>query len=394
MRERPGELGSPPASAPDPVGRAGAPQARGQPRSLSGWLRWWDWAVIAAYAAGLAVVIPRHEPWFDEAQAWLVARDSTLSELLATRMRYEGSPPLWHLLLMPAAKLHLPYPTINLLAAVISLLGVVLLVRRAPFPPLVRALLPFSFFIFYQYGVVARSYCLLAPLLFALALAHPRKLDRPWRWCILLILLANVSVHGFLIAGCLQLLHLVEVRRAWPAMDRLRRRAQLLSSAALALAAGVILYEIRPPADLSAGSGTNLSPLQFLRTAPENLIHALGVNVLSVLVLAVTLWWFWRTRTLLLFVLPALAVLLLFSVKYFNVWHEGTIFLLWVFVLWVSFARSPVDQRRPLPRQAATAAVLLSLVVQVTWTANSVRYDWGHNYSGSRAMAAYLTAHG
>ncbi|MFN2452049.1 MAG: hypothetical protein ABR541_06835, partial [Candidatus Dormibacteria bacterium] len=336
------------------------------------WLRGWEWAVIVAYAAGLAAVVPRHEPWFDEAQAWLIARDSTLGELLTTRMRYEGTPPLWHLILLPAVRLHLPYATLNVIAAVISLVGVWLVVRRSPFPPVVRALLPFSFFIFYQYAVVARSYCLLAPLLFALATVYPRRLEQPWRWLVLLALLANVSVHGFLIAGSLQVLHLIEVRRAWPSLGRIARRTQVTTSAALAVVTAVVLFEIRPPADLTAGSTTNLSPLQFVRTAPANLVHALGISVISVVVLLVTLWWLRRTRSLLLFVVPATAVLLLFSAKYFNVWHEGALFLLWVFALWVSFERSPVRLGSRRPRQAITAALLLSLLVQVSWTLNSV----------------------
>ena len=392
LRDEPGSATLTPAQGPDPRPREPASGLR-RPRP-SHRRRGWEWAVVAAYAAGIAAVIPRHEPWFDEAQAWLIARDSTLPELLTTRMRYEGTPPLWHLILLPAVRLHLPYATLNVIAALISLVGVWLVVRRAPFPPVVRALLPFSFFIFYQYGVVARSYCLLAPLLFALAIVYPRKLEQPWRWWGLLALLANVSVHGFLIAGALQVLHLIEVRRAWATLDRSVRRGQVVSSAALALVAGIILFEIRPPADLTAGSTTNFSPLQFFRTAPANLTHALGISVVSVVVLVVTIWWLRRTRTLLLFVVPTTAVLLLFSVKYFNVWHEGTLFLLWVFVLWVSFERSPVRPPSPRPRQVITAAVLLSLLVQVSWTVNSVRYDWGHNYSGSREMAAYISAHG
>jgi len=42
-----------------------------------------------------------HEPWFDEVQAWMIARCATIKELLTVIPHYEGHPPLWHMILMP-----------------------------------------------------------------------------------------------------------------------------------------------------------------------------------------------------------------------------------------------------------------------------------------------------
>jgi hypothetical protein len=60
------------------------------------------------FSAILAIVGPHHEPWFD-AQAWLIARDATLWDLLAHRVRYEGSPGLWHLLLWFLSRAGMPF---------------------------------------------------------------------------------------------------------------------------------------------------------------------------------------------------------------------------------------------------------------------------------------------
>ena len=51
-------------------------------------------AVLALYAVVLAVAIPFHEPWADEAQAWVLARDSSLWEIFRYRLHYEGTPAL------------------------------------------------------------------------------------------------------------------------------------------------------------------------------------------------------------------------------------------------------------------------------------------------------------
>lgn len=49
--------------------------------------------------------IMNHEKWGDEAQAWLLARDTSLSELIFFYASYEGTPVLWHLILKLAISL-------------------------------------------------------------------------------------------------------------------------------------------------------------------------------------------------------------------------------------------------------------------------------------------------
>lgn len=55
--------------------------------------------VFIAYVTVTVTVSCFHEPWFDEAQAWLIARDCSWKELLTVRTHYEGHPPLWWMLL-------------------------------------------------------------------------------------------------------------------------------------------------------------------------------------------------------------------------------------------------------------------------------------------------------
>ena len=53
------------------------------------------------------LLIPYHEIWRDEAQAWLIARDTPLKDLFSV-LKHEGHPAGWFLLLMPFAKAGLP----------------------------------------------------------------------------------------------------------------------------------------------------------------------------------------------------------------------------------------------------------------------------------------------
>src|SRR5260370_39192067 len=64
---------------------------------------------MALYLALLAYMIPRHEPWADEAQAWELAKYLSLKSLFGTYIHYEGSPGLWHALLWMLARMHVTY---------------------------------------------------------------------------------------------------------------------------------------------------------------------------------------------------------------------------------------------------------------------------------------------
>ena len=52
---------------------------------------------LLLYIIGTVLVSCFHEPWFDEAQAWLIARSASLYEILFEIPHYEGHPQMWHL---------------------------------------------------------------------------------------------------------------------------------------------------------------------------------------------------------------------------------------------------------------------------------------------------------
>lgn len=65
--------------------------------------------IMLVYIVGISVISYFHEPWFDEAQAWQIARSASIKDILFKIPHWEGHPQLWHLLLVPFAKLGAPY---------------------------------------------------------------------------------------------------------------------------------------------------------------------------------------------------------------------------------------------------------------------------------------------
>lgn len=352
---------------------------------------------LAAYVVLVFAVIARHEPWADEAQAWLLARDSGLFELLFKRLHYEGHPGLWYLVLFVPSKLF-PYRVLSILSGGIAILGVAVLLYRSNFPKLLRVLLVFTYFLFYQYAVIARSYVLIPLLLFLTASTYHRRHEHPFEFAILVSLLAYTSVYAALISVSLMLVHAVEFiqRRQWASVDPMRKHVAIYAIFVAALA--VIAVQLWEPADGTFARGYRFDLAHFY-TLGKQILNEITTDIgpLSALLLVISLVWFWQRRVLLIYILPTSAILGLFSVKYYNSWHQGIPFLVWVFALWISFSNREPDRWQAGSRVFRLAAQLVCVVVagfHVYWAAVASYNDWGGSYSGASATAEYIEENG
>lgn len=150
-------------------------------------------AVLLIYGTITLIGALNHEMWLDEAQAWVIARDTELSDLFAV-LKAEGHPPLWYIILMPFAKLGFPVEYGSLISWFFMALSaaVLLYVVRADLFLKISILCSSGFL--YLNSIMLRSYCLIPILLFLIAAVYPKRKERPVVLGILLALLANTHV--------------------------------------------------------------------------------------------------------------------------------------------------------------------------------------------------------
>ncbi|HID56343.1 TPA: hypothetical protein EYP37_07425 [Candidatus Poribacteria bacterium] len=351
-----------------------------------------SYLVLLIYVILISLVIYKHEPWADEAQAWLLARDSNLFDLLFKRLRYEGHPGLWYLILFPFSKL-LPYRSISLLSGLIAVLGVYVFLRYAPFPRFIRFTLPFTYFIFYQYAVIARSYVLLPALFFLTAIAYRDKREKIYRYTLLLALLAYTSVYTMLVAVVLMLLHTVDLVRERSKLDRELVVRHVKAYAAFVAFIGLILVQLWQPEDSSFARGYHLEIGRFIRLSRAVLNESTTeIGYLSILVLLISSLWFWLRGALPAYLASTTAVLALFSVKYYNSWHQGIIFLIWVFAMWISFEREWEEGKglKGAIRRVTLISMIVVIGIQIFWSASVSISDFKGPYSAGKAAAEYI----
>ena len=360
---------------------------------------WWqlsskvDYLIVGIYVVLGVLVLRKHEPWADEAQAWLIARDSGLFELLFQRLRYEGHPGLWYLILMIPSRIFPYYPTIQVICFFIATAGVYVFVRTSSFPTILKILFPFTYFIFYQYVIVARSYTLLPLLIFMIGSIYPQKSERVYLFTILLCLLAYTSVFSALIAISVMFIHLLHTLQSWNRLGPEKQKRQIISFAVFTLFLLLMAVQLWQPPDSSFAKNYHFEPHRiksmFLKVLDEIFFE---IQPLSYLALVISCLWFWSQRVLLLYFLSSFSIILLFAIKYYNSWHQGILFLAWILPMWISFQKSDTRERITWTyfSRIATITFTAVFILHMYWAYSSAISDYHGSYSGGQAVANYI----
>lgn len=379
-----------------------------------------DVITLIIYLLGVCTVSFFHEPWFDEAQAWAIARSGTIKEILFEIPHYEGHPPLWHLILVPFAKLGAPYE-LSLAAVNIFFmtLAVAVLLFKSPFPKLIRCLLPFNFFLFYQYGVISRPYCILVLAIFLAAVCYKNRNEHPVKYLLCLALMCAVHSYGIMIAGCLCIVWLIEIfteyKKSGKLADILKDRRCwlmfcLLIFAMLVMAAivpdenvylgGKMSNETEEKFDFSCinilfcfviFSDSIITSFFNYAGVPSEIASQIPVIVVSILLVALFVTITYRNKKLLTFLLPYGVLSIFGSFVYISPHHIGVITAFVIFVLWII-----VDENGKvlLPeymnkisakigkklKVILKAIAFLPLLIPIAWSCTSSYFDIRYPY--------------
>ncbi len=354
-----------------------------------GWRRWlllhWpEWITLTLYAALVGSAIPFHEPFVDEAQSWQLARSLSLPDLFQTYLRYEGSPGLWHFFLWILIRLHVSYSGIHWISGAIAFIATAILVLKSPFPRYLKLTLPFTYFLLFQYAVVARNYVLAPVLFFLIALCWKRS---PVLVALMLGLLANVSLHTAVISSGLSIVYLIAQTREVEIGNPSVRRRLLFGAAILLALYAFAIWTVWPPKDLLLTRVLGESR-PFISIAIGSLLWA----VYQPMFLSLSFWAAMaiclRARHSLFYLLPVLLFALFSGAVYVNWWHVGLLIPLVICILWITW---PPNRERSTPSELiCQVALVLMICVQVLWSAHAIRYDHTKAYSPDLAASQFL----
>jgi hypothetical protein len=334
-----------------------------------------------------------HEPWADEAQSWLIARDTSLNELFKV-MAYEGSPALWPLILKVFIFFGLPYRYIFIIPLFFSSFGVWLLIFKSKLPLCYAVILPFTYYLFYQYTAVARSYCLILPCMELIVLAFLNRLKNPFIYGLLLILFSSICIHTALLSGVLFLLFCIDIIKSFKNADKMQNINALAASIVVMLSYFSTILYIMPPDDYSFSAHFIFNIKTILKNFTDlfgnlfiyNAKTVVNLAVMIVVIAAFLLFYKISAR----FILIASAVWVFLSVFYYNQWHLGII-LLGFLLAFQLYPPKPKPKKTLVKCKVYFNVVIgIFIFVQLFWSANTAIYDVLHVYSGAKAAAEFI----
>ncbi|MDI6898165.1 hypothetical protein [Methanocella conradii] len=383
-----------------------------------------EYAAIGLFIILSLLMIFRHVPWGDEAQAWLIARDCP--DLLSVwhLMCYEGSPGLWHTILFSLAKLGMPYFSMTAIHFLFALTGVVIFMRCAPFSTLQKSLFIFGYFILFEYNVIARSYVLTVLFLFIIAAIYKKRFEHPLAYGALLFLLANANLYGTVVAIAIFIAYLYEAYNE----KKLPASKYLMAGLAIAVI-GILLaaWQVYPPADRRLSNNQSVLSPDF---SPYHIGQVFNAVVEAFVPVPQLTHQFWGTKFLYypttamailglpifllslvffhgkpvpmaIYLISALGLLgVFFFVNPGSIRHHGIIYIAFIFSLWISTSYG----YRPLIQSAAADRIFnkkslglmltILLAIQLLGGTIAFYYTINDDFSPGRAAAGFLIDNG
>lgn len=374
-------------------------------------------------------MVPHHEMWRDELQAWLLARDSHTVTELFQNLKYEGHPALWHLLLMPLTRVFQSPISMQYFNLLISTASVYILGRCSPFSWPQKILIAFGYYIFYEYGTIARNYSLGVLLAFTVCALFPLRKERPFAVAIALVLLGNTSVLGLILAIAFWVGLFYD--QCWSGREehdvRPDNSAAWLAGLATLVGFGATILQLKPPADsgfavawtftYSTGRLNEailafqdayfpISKLQFnywnSRILPAGggfAMIAMVLNICIFLVVARNL--LSRPVAAIVYIFATLCLVAFFYTKYIGAWrHHGFIYLALISGLWIApFCKQTYKTRLSrywpaLPNSSFHIIFSAVLVIQVVGTTIAAFQEYKYPFSQARDAATFIRNQG
>lgn len=385
--------------------------------------------VLLLYAGSLIVIMGYHEPWYDEAQAWLIARDATILELIGSITHYEGHPPIYFLILMPLAKLGVTFElgikSVNFVFAVAAM-GI--FIFKAPFPPLIRYTIPFTYFFFYQHGVISRPYSMMMLGFVLSALFYKERNRKPFRFIASLAIVCGASAYGIVLVAGMCIIWLWEIVKQLKSdekfaklfLDRRFYALFILFIYNLLLLICLIPYpdtfgiqieqEMSFPARLFFM--LLIAPAEALCT--NNIIggmisfklsiYSIGSVIIGIAISFVLFTFLKQNKKLSLWAIPYFALAVFGSLVYFTPHHIGVITMFYVFLLWCCLDDPPKKIELPnyfvkisashgnnkMLHKCGSFLLAVLIIIPLYWSYCASKMDILYNYGTGREISSYI----
>ena len=339
------------------------------------------YSVVLFLFLTLSIIISlKHEYWADEANAWLIAGDSSILDLFTKFLHTDGHPALFHLIIKTFQFFGLSYNNFRIIALIFSTLGVAFFLFKSNYKWYIKVLLPFTYYIFYQYTVITRGYCLVLLLLGLIAYLWEKKKEKCVLFTTLVILLLSLEAYTFFIAGSIYLIYIIEYIKDYLKTKKHNKKL-LICLITIFFAFLLTTLYVMPRSD-----NTFVTPLimYFISNSFVTTFHSPFVLkiVLTILMVFIIMYLIQIQKDKLLEAGILILPLLLFMMfGYSNYWHNGLFFVLLLFIGWIHNYHKI---------KFFNIFIVIVCLIQIPWSISSSIYEYKESYSPAEEVADFI----
>lgn len=357
--------------------------------------------IILLFIIGAICVANVHEPWSDEAQSFLLARDNSLKEIIYYS-RFEGTSPLWFIIIKIFICLGGKYNTCYIIPILFTTIGLFIFEFKVKAPKEIKVLLPFTYYIFYQYTIIVRSYCLVFPCLMAICSIYRNRREKPLLYCILMFFLMNICSYTFVIAGSLYLIDILElfnkngesklynIKNKFSQIKNIEldnKEVAFLIAIFLELLFSLLMLIPDKNCNFIGNGGRTFGYIIYHATIGSmNVSNNIYFNFITTLILFLIIFAIRKEKDIINILLFSyiLFIPLILENMFLTcqMWHIGivTIMIFTVFIL-----NNMINTNKAIKNM-----LVVMCIIQIMWTGSSIRYDIKNNYSASKDVANFL----
>lgn len=349
--------------------------------------------------------------WRDELNAFAITWDSPTLSSLFHHLHYEAHPWLWYVILWVLSRFTVSITAFKLLQGVIGTAILLLIALRSPFRTGEKALILASYFVSFEYTVLARMYGVVLLLLLLYCWQRVNRPNNPIGSAVLLGLIASTDSIGILLSLALLLEYAAAVYFQRDTRFSISRRAGALAVGVYCAITAFAVWSMRTAPDISwrttgrifrdAGSLSHLfdsfasytifafwsvkSPRSGFFWDPS--VQRPALSFVLILIILAALYFAVRPQpNLLLLVFSAVAAGTLFGHLIYmgSVRHFGMVFMAFLAAIWI--------WRRSYPAQRLRASAYFLLAVSALSGVVAAVGQWRHPFSNAEATANWIRA--
>ena len=380
------------------------------------------------------ILIYHHEFWRDEIISWHFGSESTsFSEFLRIVKQDGTNTYTWFTFLYFIS--HFITSNIESMKVVhlaISTVSVFLILKYAPFNKIIRTMIVFGYFFFYEYSIISRNYALGILFIIIFCILYKTKYRNMIFLGIVLFLMGQGSILSFLTSIVLFLMLIFELIIDWKKIRNSVNKIHLIVLLLIVISGMLFVYwqlgshealniakeYVTPDAIFDRTIGENIAsmvhvskgifeaylpiPKISLNFWETNLVfdfiskYQLRYTFLIALALLVAPLIIIKRRIILPYVTGSIGILILaiYFIKAFYIRHFGHLFVLFIACIWLSNIQKEgkylINIRNNFYKRFQAIFLAVILIPSIIGSSVAFYYDWKYPFSSGKAVAKYI----